>query len=363
MKQICKRLTVLLLLLAMAVALIPGVENVHGVDLSRPCSLTVVPGAKGYKDDLAEAGVVIDLYKVADAREVSGGDMYSYQLLDAYKDLNISDSPDNSEWRSNSQKAADIALRSGRETPVVRGAASGAPITTANNGSRLSSGLYLVVARGQGVEQYITEIQDETGAMRLATVAYSQHSKYTFAPELVSLPGKEASADGSLNTANPGDWVYDMSITLKPEKDNRYGSLEIVKTLLSYETSAPATFVFSIEAEGYNEKNELVNVYSDVVTMVFTESGVQSVLIDKLPAGAVVTVTEVYSGACYVLTTDDRQISVISADTVASVSFTNGYNNSPNKGGGITNKFAFTDHWDNTPIPHDGDYNEGLDSE
>lgn len=216
-------------------------------------------------------------------------------------------------------------------------------------GGNLSAGLYLVVARGQGLQNYITEIKDESGATQIATVAYSQSHIYTFAPELVSLPGKQADASGSVNTANPGEWIYDMSITLKPEQDVRQGSLEIIKTLLSYSASAgPAIFVFSVEAVLNGE-----NVYSNVISMDFTEAMQQSRRIDKIPVGAQVTVTEIYSGACYKLTTDETQTATIPADGIVSVSFTNDYDSSSKKGGGITNRFEYSSDtgWDWTPLP------------
>lgn len=345
-----KRLAVLLVLVfTLATVATVSTSTVSAVDLSQPCSLTVVPGSSEYIEDLTSAGLVVDLYRVADAREVSSADSYTYQFVSDFASLEISDSPTNLEWRSLSQKAANIALKSGQAHPVVTGAACDHAIGQTDAGSSLSAGLYLVVVRGQGLKNYMTTVKDEAGKEQIATVAYSEKYTYTFAPELVSLPGKQADANGNVNTANPGEWLYDMSITMKPGQAKRFGSLEIIKTLLSYSaTSGPATFVFSVEAV-LNGKN----VYSDVVSLVFNSPGQKSCLIEKIPVGAMVTVTEVYSGACYTLTTDADQTAVIPANDVVSVSFTNDYAGTNNGGGGITNHFVYNSDfsWKLTKIP------------
>ena len=66
-------------------------------------------------------------------------------------------------------------------------------------------------------------------------------------------------------------WVYDVETQLKPDPAPRYGDLEIIKTLSSYnQTFGPAFFVFSVEAERNGK-----NVYSDVVSINFTEPGIK----------------------------------------------------------------------------------------
>lgn len=330
MKNICKRLTTLLLVFAIVATTVSATITAKAVDLSRSCSLTVSPGSSEFAEEFAEAGIVIDLYRVAELQE-SSSDSYTYNLLDSYKEIELSDSPDNTEWRQKSQEAAKLALIDCADAPVV----SGAPVKSPIGG--LDPGLYLVIARGQNVENYIRTVTDDSGNGQIATIANSQSHTYTFAPELVSMPGKEADASGSLNTANSGAWIYDMSITLKPEQDSRYGALEIDKTLLTFNASGQATFVFSIEAVLNGE-----TVYSDVVSITFTDAGQQSCRIGRIPVGAVVTVTEIYSGACYTLASAATQSVVITADELASVSFTNDYDGGMNQGSGITNSFEYS---------------------
>ena len=192
-----------------------------------------------------------------------------------------------------------------------------------------------MVARGADITDYIKEVTGADGEKELVTIARSGEYTYTFAPSLVSLPSKEA-VDGEINTANPGDWLYDVSVTLKPERDVRYGDLEIVKTLQSYETDNPAKFVFQVEAVLNGQ-----NVYSNVETISFTEAGQKSVVIEDLPVGAEVTVKEVYTGAVYTVVTADTQTAVIPANDVVSVAFTNGYDNTDRDGGVVINQFDY----------------------
>ena len=61
---------VLALTLALAAGLcqfVPAAVNVNA-----PCTVTVVPGGDEYAGDLADADVVVDLYKVADAAREAG---------------------------------------------------------------------------------------------------------------------------------------------------------------------------------------------------------------------------------------------------------------------------------------------------
>ena len=83
------------------------------------------------------------------------------------------------------------------------------------------------------------------------------------------------------------------------------------------------------------------NVYSNVVTISFTEAGQKSVVIEDLPVGAEVTVKEVYTGAVYTVVTADTQTAVIPANDVVSVAFTNGYDNTDRDGGVVINQFDY----------------------
>ena len=88
-------------------------------------------------------------------------------------------------------------------------------------------------------------------------------------------------------------------------------------------------------------------VYSDVVSAVFDTAGTKSILVDKIPAGTEVTVTEIYSGASYELTSAPSQTVIIKAsgegEESVHVTFTNEYNEKLNGGASVVNHFANED--------------------
>lgn len=93
-------------------------------------------------------------------------------------------------------------------------------------------------------------------------------------------------------------------------------------------------------------------VYSNAVSMTFDGPGIQSELIaDKIPVGAQVTVTEVYSGAAYQVAAGSAQVQTVtmanadagSADFANIASFQNVYDGSGREGAAITNHFEYMD--------------------
>lgn len=443
---------------------VPVIGSAAPLELEKECSLTVealkpAPGNEDMVEDLAKADIVYDLYKVAGM--VNEGGYYTYELTEAFKklgdieklngfvdaggQLTMPRDPAGREdakrlWDDLSQEAAKLALNiqetNGAEPGAGDNAAGGDTVQAGglpvigeivgtdkpgenafaktaegkNLGEKaleLDNGLYLLIARGKGIETYITReyVVADTGAdgndpkpdekpkeEKIVTVAYTDQHVYTFAPELISLPTKEPDADGIISTASSGDWIYDSTVYLKPGQHTRYGRLEIVKDLLTYESfsgqSEEATFVFQVEAELNGQ-----SVYSDVKTLVFNGAGKDSVVIDKIPVGAKVTVTEVYSGASYTLekielghygqniypdgtlpdseyakegSLDTREVEnvVIEANRVASVKFTNNYDHRQTGGHGIVNRFEFNEEenqfaGDATQIPTNSVQNSG----
>lgn len=340
----------------------PGLDGeAEAVDFNHSCAVTVAPTDPKNTEmaaDLDTADVVIDLYKVADAVAVDGYDTYDFKFISGYEKLGeiYKGNPNNADWRKMAQSAARYALENG--TKVQQG--NGVAVKTKIEG--LDCGLYLMIARGSDIEKiedYTTEVKQEDGSMNIATIAHSDKYVYTFAPELISLPSKQTqNADGTTGntTAGNGAWLYEMNVNMKPEQSSRYGSLEIVKTLQSYNYNAaaagrdPAKFVFQVEAELNGE-----NVRSTVVSLSFTEAGQKSAVVDQIPVGAVCTVTEVYSGTTYHVVTDSVQTSPpIEAVDIVSVEFVNDYNETNRGGGSVTNHFVYdenADTWDWTQVP------------
>ncbi len=332
------------------------------------CSLTVYPedphkeGADSFGEDLAGADVVVDLYQVARAVKTSGQDTYHYELTGEYASLKLPDSPEEgaqpaASWEETAQQAAAIALDAASPCTPVSGSGESAGTKVGN----LAPGLYLLVARGRNLTEladYKIEIEQtdsltQEESKRIATIADSQQYTYAFLPQLVSLPTKEADANGVINTANPGDWIFEASVNMKPERLDRYGSLEIVKTLSEYETMGgvqeSATFVF--EVTGMLDDQV---VYSNVESITFTAAGQERVVLDRIPAMAQVTVREVYSGSSYQLTVPGDRTATIAADDVVSVEFENEYDGRRTNGHGIKNQFVYDEeagawHWYSSP--------------
>lgn len=344
------------LMLAAVMIILPSVGAfADPVDVSQPVTLTVYPSGGGNTEtfsdnDINTANIVIDLYKVADARKADGYDTYEFVSNETYGTLfnksSVSiDNKDitNAQWRQLAQQAAGIALgtAAGRQaqTPAVRGETIGTRIPTAN-GLNLTAGLYLVIARGSDISanEYIKTLEDGS----LATIARSATYEYAFEPELVALPTKEA-VNGVINTANPGDWIYNATIYLKAAREVRKSSMEIVKTLDTYETKDPASFVFRVEGTGPRTQT-----YSNVFSIVFDEPGTKKISIEDLPIGMEMTVTEIYSGNNYKLTSAATKTVTIAAEEVVQATFENDYDDSYHGGGSIENRFTYNEGGNNT---------------
>ena len=295
------------LFLCMAAA--PGV--VYGavaVETDRACSVSIE--LDGTYEELSGLGVPVELYRVAEVN-VDG----TYQALPEYQALDtslsgINDSTTAETWLEMAVQAAEITDASDvNETALItleagKGIAEG-----------LKTGMYLVMAQ---------------------TVESPEYS-YSFTPYLLSLPGNDY-----YNTSDD-TWNYDITVGLKPQQDNRLGRLVIEKTLTSYNaTLGGASFIFQVEATRAGEK-----VYSNVVSLVFDGPGTRSIEIEGLPAGAEVTVREIYTGASYEAVTDPVRTTQIIADGMAgapaSVSFENTYDEHLRGGTSVVNRFTYNE--------------------
>ena len=274
-------------------------------DLSDPCEFTVtIGGDADFAADVLKTKAAVTLYKVAGVG-MSGG-RYVYTPLPNYPGLSIPDDLDADGLDDLAQRVVTTALNG--DTPLVTDAAFDTSISA-------TPGLYLLTVSGKNVD---TEtIRDESGREKIVMAAHADEYDYIFEPRLVSLP-------------------TDKPIPLKSQRLVRYASLEIQKTLTTFAPPDEASFIFSIEAV-----KDGVTVYSDVVTFVFSASGQKSMTVDRIPAGATVTVTEIYSGAHYTITSSPSLTMVVNAGVPNVFPFTNDYTPSVPSGGSIVNTFSY----------------------
>ena len=355
MKQRYKRLAVLLLAVVMlaTTASFTGTVAAESLNLDKKCSLTVNVGKH---TGLTGTDLFIDVIKIADAVKLTGFNTYTFKAVARYESFQstMDDLQSNDEWAALAQSIAAVALADGNWDESAGGNYIGRAI------SNLTPGLYLVVPHEEN-DRSTQKGTHTDGSTYVSTSYNTERFTYTFNPSLVSLPARGADA-GAETPGDEDSWSYNVGINLKAEQDNRMGKLVIQKTLRNYEVGRPATFVFRIEAELpkmkdgqpvlVNGKQQMETVYSNVVTITLENAGTVEKEIPNIPVGATVTVTEVYSGACYELVSENDQVITISAEMVASVEFVNEYNESMNNGGGITNSFTFDgESWTLEKIP------------
>ncbi len=343
------------------------------IDTGRECSLTVkteiivTEGEEENKEwkELEEAEIQVYLYRIADI------DQYGeYEGREGFGGLGL-ESVDGSmkadDWREKARDAAEIlglpippkAEEVNAEYPDDGGAQS--------ESGEMETGQFMgglgetgemelpedLPNKLAGADAAIT-LQNGVGTaqglaqgMYLVWVmpVYTENYQYTFLPYLVSLPNNsyDASVPDSVD-----EWGYDSTAGLKPRQNIRYGSLKIRKTLDDYKASlGTAMFVFQVEArKDWNHDGEKEVVYSNVVGLEFGAAGQKEAVIEHIPAGADVTVEEIYSGSAYMLSgTENVQVTVIrpesGGDEPAAVNFTNTYDDRTTYGTGAVNRFTY----------------------
>lgn len=281
------------------------------VKVDEKCSITYAVDSESFKEVKVNE-VTVNLFKVADI-DVTG----DYTVKEAYASvLDLSDiGPD---LTANKWEEKTLAVKTLIDTVNADDDSTNDVVGTTNT-TNLETGMYFVYP-----DQYVTD-----------------NYVYDFTPSLVSLPNNE------YYKTNNDSWVYDVTVNLKPERSDRYGDLVINKELTEFNASVGgATFVFEVNAVKTDvDTNEEVVVYSDVVSMTFNAAGTKSVKIKNIEAGAVVTVTEVYSGASYQLVAGSEKVvsTTILADDEVAVGFTNENNDGLNGGSGLVNTFTFNE--------------------
>ena len=385
MRMKTQRILAALLSLVLLLALAPAG---WAVNFEQACSITVQPAAADtehndpaktkYVDDIGTATFVYDLYRVAYAKEVPGYDTYDYTLVAPFTNLDIKASAPterNAEfWANLAQQAAKIALGlnegSTQSTPIgatdsYTGNAMGEPFSipsievTTGEGTEaakkmVSAGLYLVITRSNDfawnqTSDYVIE-KDNV----VSTLAHTNLWDYYYAPQLISIPTKPplegGEEDGVIKTSNPGDWNYAPVAVLKPTSEPRNGDLRIRKEVNEtvdgkQYAGTKATFGYRVVAT-LNGKT----VYDNICEITIPDQD-EVTIEDKIPVGAVVTVSELYDGSRYkykdsriVISGDATNATLVinsSQDSPATIEFTNDNDGTPKEGYGILNTFTY----------------------
>ena len=349
-----KRRKLLPAMLAVALAAVMIAPMGSGVAKAADLSLKVNVANPDYvKEDPALNNVKLKIYKLADLTEGNG--TYSWDLTKDFADENLEELLDEASapglYTSDQKKALNEKYQelAGQATAKIIDKKMTTSDETAFGSAKdiAEKGLYIVVpVLGDAIET-----DEDTGLVTITTDEWV----YTFNPLIISVPTKTAK-DGSIGTADEyGDWISpdisldideDVQVDAKVVRTPNKGNIVISKTLSRYETKAPATFVFSIEATKGTEK-----VYSDVVSLTFTDAGTQSRLIPNIPMKAEVTVKEIYAGPSYtksdaeyhpVVTTEDDMATILAEEKDSVAAYTNDYDNTFHGGGGIENQFDRT---------------------
>ena len=172
--------------------------------------------------------------------------------------------------------------------------------------------------------------------------AKSPKYTYTFTPMIVSLPWSLYQYEGA---SGDDAWQYAREAFLKPAQEPRYGSIRIIKELTDYNASqGDVTFVFDVVARENGEEDAEI-VYSNVVSLTFSEVGVKEAVLEHIPTESVVTVTEIYSGANCELTVSDDESKTVIADgedgNPVTFYFENRYDEDAKSGYGVENRFRY----------------------
>lgn len=261
--------------------------------------------------DFADMTVSVNVYKVADMN-VSA----EFTSTTGFEDLDFNVVIEDSNAARWENLAAEAVQRlEGVKPTATRNIEKGNPAVIGS----LGVGMYLIVPQE-------TFNSDST-------------RKYVFTPYLTALPSSDYTQTG----AGSDDWQYDRTIYLKGEAQPQFGKLTINKTLQNYNaTLGLTTSVFEIVGKDAQDNV----VYTNVASVTHDGAGEQSVTLENIPAGIIVTVTEVYAGASYEIDGENVKTATIVSDEAvgpgnaeASVAFTNKLNGGHDSGYGLMNEF------------------------
>lgn len=308
MKRRVKIGSAVVLTLALVFSALPmlGADAAYPVETTKKCSVDFNISGETFPE-MKTIQIPVKLYKVASINE-SG----EYTAEAGFENINFESvaydkEASAKEWEKRAAEAAKL---------VQPGMAAAAETTTSGGKAsveNLDTGMYLVMAADTNSDWYT----------------------YHFKPYMISLPNNYYYTTGN------DDWVYDLTgdnaIGLKLEQEERLGDLKIQKTLenINVTMGEKATFVFEV-----NYTTPKGATKTEIVTITFDGADTKTATVSAIPAGSVVTVTEVYSGASYTGTATTDTTTTIIADNAVNVAFSNAHDNRPNGGYGVVNNFT-----------------------
>ena len=128
-------------------------------------------------------------------------------------------------------------------------------------------------------------------------------------PIALEVAKDDVSFDGE--DVTPEDGIATISLTIY--NDPKFGDLRITKYIDKFDTSETATFIYDVVA-----KIDGKVVFSTVAVLSFVKDADPvtqlSTIVENIPAGAEVTVTESYSGSHYTFASDPEQTATIVAN-------------------------------------------------
>lgn len=331
---VMKKRSAVVLTLALTLVLsslsLAKVYGAKAIELDAKASITVGLAESNTYEELKSNDIKVTFYQVATVNESGEYD----KLINSFDSSEIGSDTTASTWSKMANNiAADQDLSSldvKYDTLIQNGNVAKVDIEEGK------LGMYLMVVEPVETDEYT----------------------YEFSPALIAVPGNNYysyDANGNAVVADEANdaWQYDVSAVLKPEYKDLYGNLVINKTVDTFNTSLNGTsFVYKVTAyKDYSAVDATLNggnadgklVYSNVVTIDFSEAGTQQAVIEHIPAGAKVTVEEVYTGATYKAKTETIQNKVIVKSKDESVSFENTYDDTlTGNGTAVVNRFTYT---------------------
>ena len=383
MRMKSRRTLAVLLSMILLLALAPSGFAVDLDPGKNSVTVECVPQGSDFAEDLATATIQADLYLLAPAvryeEPYENVDSYTYQvpeegtvfhdlLKTLTEELNGADTPEVppaekdvfDQFEHYAQDFAKIVLDSSYTPDPDRiKSATAVAGKTFINVPNLDAGLYLLIIRGQELTEkdssdhpekvYVKKTEqassDENGAATtlFTTRVLTEDYEYLFKPQLFTLPTKLDKNVQQYNTAY-GEWENQLSIYAKPTREANNGDLKIIKNL-NNPGPDPVDFVFEV-----TWKDKSNNDVTKVVTMTFKgDTRKEYTLVNTVPIGTEVTVTEVHSGIGYTAVTGPQTVTIqapaaatADGETAAVrnvVEFTNDHTG-PGGGHGILNRFT-----------------------